>query len=52
MKKKEMTFEELVEQAAQSIHSALLEGGGNKMKASVWLYLNQAIIWSKEKKGK
>ena len=52
MKKKEMTFEELVEQASLSIHSALLAGGGEKMKATVWLYLNRAIIWSKEKKVK
>ena len=46
-----MTFDQLVEEATLRIHGALLEGGGPAMKAAVYLWLQQAIIW-KEKNEK
>ena len=46
---KDLDFAELVDEATREIHSGLLEGGGKEMRNRVWLYLNTAINWSKEK---
>ena len=43
----EMTFEKLVEFATQQIHLGLIEEGGKGMKSRVWLWMGQAIEWSK-----
>jgi len=43
----DMTFEELVDRASREIHSALLEGGGRSMKASIHMWMSQAIYWDK-----
>lgn len=40
------SFDEMVEEATRSIHSALLEGGGKEMKSRVFLWLSTAIQWS------
>ncbi len=41
----EITFEELVDEAACAIHSALLESGGKGLKGSIHCYLSTAIRW-------
>ena len=42
------TFDELVDQAARDIHSALLKGGGQEMRSSVHLWLSIATQWNKK----
>ena len=42
----DMTFQELVEYATMQVHMALLEGGGKAMKASIHLWMGQAITWA------
>ena len=42
----DMTFEELVKNAALEIHSALLESGGKGLKGSLHVWMGQAIYWS------
>jgi len=51
------TFDEMCDIATQKIHSALLEGGGHRMKSTVHLWLSHAILWKErqdksKKKGK
>ena len=41
----DMTFEELVDEAARSIHSRLLEGGSKEMKSAIYLWMSTAIRW-------
>ncbi len=46
MKKLEdMTFEEVVDYAAQQIHFALLERGSKGFKSCLFLWMDQAIRW-------
>lgn len=42
----DMTFEELVKNAALEIHSALLESGGKGLKGSLHVWMGQAIYWN------
>lgn len=44
------TFDELATYAALEIHNALLEGGGKSMKASVHMWLGQAVHWHNQQK--
>ena len=48
----ELTYNELVEMIALEAHSALLEGGGSKMKSTLFMWIGQAIKWSETQKGK
>ncbi len=50
----DMSFEELVGYATREIHSALLEGGARNMKATIHMWMDQAIYWDgiQRKKGK
>lgn len=43
-------FQEMVEYATCQIHSALLEGGGTKMRGAVHTWMAYAIRWNEEKK--
>jgi hypothetical protein len=47
------TFDQLVDQAAQGIHLALLEGGGKAFRNAVHVYLHKAVNdFSREVKKK
>jgi len=43
-----MTFEELVEEATQQIHLALIKGGGKDMTSMIYIYMEKAIRWNIE----
>ena len=47
-KLEDMTFDELSDHIYREVHSALLEGGGKKMKLAIELWMNHTIKWNKE----
>ena len=42
---KDMTFDELVDEATRKIHSGLLAEGGKGMRSEVYTWLDRAIRW-------
>ncbi len=46
---KDMTFDELVDEATRKIHSGLLENGGKGMKDEVYSWLAKTADWATEK---
>jgi len=48
----DMTYEELVNEAMQTIHLGLLEDGSSGMRSAIWGYLDIAIRWREEKNEK
>ena len=45
---KDMTFDELVSEAAMRIHLGLLSGGGKGFRSEVYQALRMAIEWREE----
>ena len=41
-------FKDLVDEATREIHSSLLEGGGERMRTTIYTYMAHAIRWSRE----
>lgn len=48
----EMSFDELVDDAARDIHSSLLESGGAGLKNAVYKWLNTTAYWRDLQNGK
>ena len=46
MDQSKLKFDELVKLHTRNIHSALLEGGGNKMESAIHNAMCRAIEWS------
>jgi len=44
-RKDDRTFGDIVDAATRNIHSALLEGGGKRMREQVWIELNTVLHW-------
>lgn len=49
---KDMTFEELVEEASRSALSELLKEGGTGLRDALWIWMNTAINWDKKNREK
>lgn len=43
-----MTYDELVDYATRYCHDGLLREGGKGLRSAIFMWLNQAIIWSQE----
>ena len=41
----EMTFAELVDDAARRVHDGLLTNGGQGMRSALWIAMSTAIDW-------
>lgn len=48
---KDVTFNDLVQEAAREIHSALLEDGGKGLRREIHLQLDKAIRWDRENRA-